>query len=180
MSRSSSNEVSGAYMMSFPGCSTDSSSCRSEYVRADPTGRTEHPSPPPGCDVLRDFFPMIAQDHHSSVKPAAHGETYEDLHNRAKLFIDNVQTHMAKYQPAGYSVILFTHAATAIALARSLSNDPDFALRTGTASITQFNAHSGKGDSDGTLKWECVQNGAVGHLSGGEKASQAFPCEQHG
>ena len=119
---------------------------------------------------------MIAQDHHSSVKPAAHGETYEDLHNRAKLLIDNVQTHMAKYQPAGYSVMLFTHAATAIALARALSNDPDFALRTGTASITQFEAKAGEGGSD--FIWKCVQNGAIGHLSGGEMASQVFLCEQ--
>ena len=123
---------------------------------------------------------MIAQNHHSSVKPASHGETYEDLHNRAKLLIDNVQTHMAKYQPAGYSVMLFTHAATAIALARALSNDPDFALRTGTASITQFEAKASECGSAEAFKWECVQNGAVGHLSGGEKASQASMFQQRG
>lgn len=73
------------------------------------------------------------------------------------------------------TVILFTHAATNIAMGRALTGDREKDIRSATCSVGKYVRIEGKErDRDGLGLWEMVLNGETGFLERGEEVSVGF------
>jgi transcription factor C subunit 7 len=69
-------------------------------------------------------------------------------------------------------VLITTHAAPKIALARALVGDRNLSVRTGTCSLDKFVLPDDKVGEPGD--WEMVENGSTHYLSGGEEMHWSF------
>lgn len=167
----------------------------SEFLRYDPDGKVEELARPPNATELKKHFPQVAP---VTVYPSCwwatrKGDTFYTLHNRLRVTIELIVGWMEKKELAAETIVIFTHAAPAIALGRALLKDETFTPRTGTASISQYmhvslNNTSDEGEpctksqaalttqtvSEGVNVWSCAASGITSHLSGGEKVSSSM------
>ena len=82
---------------------------------------------------MRSEFPTVDEDYKITFLPNRLGETLEDLHDRTRILIDNLIPREEAKGIQG-TIIIFTHAATAIALGRALTKDINLEIKTGCAS----------------------------------------------
>ena len=102
--------------------------------------------------------------------------------------IDLIVGWIETKKPAAETIVIFTHAAPAIALGRALLREETFTPRTGTASLSQYvhvsmndssEQHEFSVDSEAASTtdtvsgdvyvWKCAASGVTSHLSEGEK-----------
>lgn len=141
--------------------------------------------------MLSSLFPScIDEAYEPSIIPPRSGETIEQLHDRVAQALDHIIARAdAESSSRDVSILLCTHAATLIAISRTLtgdmpsdSNEDDFLAP--TAGLTKFirkqistegqekgpplEWKGGKGIAGG---WTCVLNGNCDHLAGGAERS---------
>jgi len=128
-----------------------------------------HPRPPLAAQ-LKKHFPLVAEDSHSPLLFVPQtGETIFEIHERARDFLRLFIRYLDEKHPDVRTVLLVSHAATIIALGRALSGNIQKDIRAGTCSLSQFVRNAGKKEQDELQGWDCVLNGSVDHLSGGEE-----------
>ncbi|KAJ7619076.1 phosphoglycerate mutase-like protein [Mycena polygramma] len=98
--------------------------------------------PRPGSAVsLRTYFEEIEPDAWASIFfPPRVGENVAQLHARAADFLDSFVPEVERARPGGQTharILLVSHAATTIALARTLVGEPALPLRVGCCSLTE-------------------------------------------
>ncbi|KAK9238807.1 histidine phosphatase superfamily [Lipomyces kononenkoae] len=140
-------------------------------------GRTRktHPRAAPK-EVLHSFFPRVSLDYEPIAVPSTDGETMEELHDRAKFVLTAMIKDCNENHPTITTVVICAHAATIIALGRALVGDDSFDVRTGTCSISVYDADPSE---NGIGKWKCRENGSAQHLSRGEERHWSFEAGQY-
>ncbi|KAL8789962.1 MAG: hypothetical protein Q9213_000848 [Squamulea squamosa] len=166
----------------------------------------DHPSPAPPA-FLKSLFPSSFDDtYQASIVPPQSGETIAQLHGRVAKALTRIIAYAdAESGTKDTSILICTHAATLIAVGRTLTgrmpddaNDDDF--KAPTAGITKFvrrqdpevnnikpcghaaamsiepvDWRGGAGVAGG---WTCVLNGNCDHLAGGAERSWHFSGEE--
>ncbi|KAJ6503502.1 phosphoglycerate mutase-like protein [Mycena vitilis] len=99
-----------------------------------------HPRPGSAAS-LRTYFEEIDPDAWASIFfPPRVGENVAQLHARAADFLDSFVPEVERARPGGQThtrILLVSHAATTIALARTLVGEPALPLRVGCCSLTE-------------------------------------------
>lgn len=157
----------------------------SEWYGAAPF---EHPTSAPPAE-LKDLFPAYDTSYVPAVTPSRTGETISQLHERVALTLDAI---IKRCDEMGVrAVLLCSHAATIIAIGRTLTgNMPDNVetedFRVFTCGLSTFRRRSANTDSpDGVIPpdskalnwkgkgvgggWVCEVNSDCSFLSGGEE-----------
>lgn len=138
-----------------------------------PAKRGFHPQSLP-AERLSEWFPLITTAHSSILYPSRRGESGIEIHKRAE---DVLRLLLEKWdkQEGLETVILFTHAATNIAMGRALTGDREKDIRSATCSVGKYVRIEGKErDRDGLGLWEMVLNGETGFLERGEERHWDF------
>lgn len=155
--------------------------CREWY---GPSETFLHPSPASLSLLSSNFFPSlnINPTYAPSIIPPAAGETICQLHNRVAYALSHIiRTVDAETgQNKNVAILICTHAATLIAIGRSLTGnmpqdvcEEDFLAP--CAGITKFVRRVGKEGGEGEWRggkgvgggWDCLLNGNCDHLTGG-------------
>ncbi|KAM0749120.1 phosphoglycerate mutase-like protein [Meredithblackwellia eburnea MCA 4105] len=132
-----------------------------------PAKRGLHPRCLP-ASRLTEWFPLIDPSNLSLLYPSQKGETIAQIHERAA---NVIQLLLDKWDKDGVeTVILFTHAATNIALGRSLTGNNELDIRSATCSVGKYERRG-----DGKLgQWEQTMNGSTHFLERGEERHWEF------
>jgi len=102
-----------------------------------------HPRPG-SAESLKHYFPEIDPSWSSVWYPSRKGEDVQEIHERVDGFLQAFTVQLERNFAGKHLRILFvSHAATAIALARSLVGDRDLPLRVGCCSLSVFDRISG-------------------------------------
>lgn len=118
------------------------------------------------AERLTEWFPLISTTHSSLLYPTQRGESIEQVHTRAA---DVLRLLIAKLDAEGVKhAVIFTHAATNIAMARALMGNRE-SVRSGTCSVGKY-VRKGEG-REGLGEWERVLDGECGFLEKGEEVS---------
>lgn len=126
---------------------------------------------------LVQHCPRIDPLHQSLVYPSQRGESMVGVHDRANDVLTKLisQVERNDTQNEIKHVVIFTHAATLIAMGRALTNDPDLPIRSGTCSIGKYKRLLTAKDQRGGLGiWEQTMNGETSFLEGGEERHWEF------
>ncbi|QRV86103.1 histidine phosphatase family containing protein [Ceratobasidium sp. AG-Ba] len=128
------------------------------YSLAEP-GTGLHPRPYT-AQALQQYFPSIDASWESICFPDQRGETVEGVHKRCSDYLRALVSRIEQHPTLKMhkNIMFVSHAATAIALVRSLVGDKQLPLRVGTCTLSTLN-RVGKGG----FQWE-----AEGVLAGGE------------
>ncbi|KAL8277438.1 hypothetical protein RQP46_010160 [Phenoliferia psychrophenolica] len=135
-----------------------------------PVKRGLHPRSLPATR-LTEWFPLIqpSTPDISMLYPTQKGETILEIHQRAKealsLIIDKLDR-----EGEVETVVLFTHAATNIAMGRGLVGDFERSIQSGTCSVGKY-VRRGEG---GLGEWDQVMNGDCSMLERGEERHWEF------
>lgn len=93
------------------------------------------------------------------------------MHDRAEEVLRLLIAKLDKMEGVR-SVVLFSHAATGIAMSRALGGDRDFDVRSATCSVSKFTRDKGREQERGGLgSWTRHLNGDTSHLKQGEEVS---------
>ncbi|KAF5377577.1 hypothetical protein D9615_005363 [Tricholomella constricta] len=131
-----------------------------------------HPRPG-SAESLRQYFPEIDPSWSSVWYPSRKGEAVEEIHERIDGFLQAFAVQLERRFPGEHSRILFvSHAATVIALARSLMGDRDLRLRVGCCSLSEFERDQGNQDILGAWIAPRLADGA--HLKEGASRDWGF------
>ncbi|EIN13699.1 phosphoglycerate mutase-like protein [Punctularia strigosozonata HHB-11173 SS5] len=110
----------------------------SEWYSPVTEGTGLHPRPGSAADLQR-YFPTIDPAGWSTIfYPSRKGETVGQVHDRAAQFLGILVPIIEAKMPGVERVLLFSHAATVIALVRALLNDRTMDLRVGCCSLTEL------------------------------------------
>lgn len=136
-----------------------------------PVKRGLHPKSKPSTE-LQQWFPTISPSLHATIlTPPQTGESIQQIHSRAKSVISKLieSVESEELNDEVKVLIIFTHAATNIALGRALVGDESTSLpiRSGCCSI-------GKYDRQVEGGWEQTLNGDSTHLEKGEERHWEF------
>ncbi|RDB29681.1 hypothetical protein Hypma_015480 [Hypsizygus marmoreus] len=97
-----------------------------------------HPRPGSAAS-LQEHFPEIDPSWSSVWYPSRKGEDIEEVHARVDGFLEAFSAEIERRFPGKHSrILLVSHAATVIALARSLVGDRTLPLRVGCCSLSVF------------------------------------------
>jgi transcription factor C subunit 7 len=99
--------------------------------------RTTHPSAASPLK-LKQFFSNLKQDYESLVKVPSQGETQQELEERCKEAFKMVLKDLNDNAPEVKTILVVSHAAPRIALARALAGDNTLPIRTGVCSLDKF------------------------------------------
>ncbi|KAJ3737197.1 histidine phosphatase superfamily [Lentinula guzmanii] len=133
----------------------------SEWYSPVVAGTGLHPRPA-SASTLKEYFSEIDPDGWSSIYyPTRKGEDVDQLQDRAHSVLSNLISEVESGFPNHKRVLLVSHAATVIALARDLAGDPQLPLRVGCCTLTEFSRK--KAD----LKWEAKKLAEAEFLTGG-------------
>jgi transcription factor C subunit 7 len=145
-----------------------------------------HPRPA-GPEALASFFPADAIDtsYTSTVYPSRRGETLQEIHDRAKLFVESWTNRVEALHDGVKCVSLYSHAASVIAIGRAVSpaplkcrqslpqtqltGNPKLDVKAGCASTSLYRrkvSTDGSG-SAGIGEWDIVWNGQASYLANG-------------
>jgi transcription factor C subunit 7 len=129
-----------------------------------------HPRPD-SAESLRKYFPDISTDWSTVYYPPRKGELVEEVHVRAATALATVMSTAQKRLPpqAVKRILVVSHAATVIALARALAKDRALPMRAGCCSLTKFVKWT-----DGGEGWQLVLSADGGHLTGGSTRDWGF------
>lgn len=114
-----------------------------------------HPRPASAED-LRTFFSEIDPSWSSIWYPSRKGEDVMQCHDRTEGFLQALIPEVEKrFGNQHKRILLVSHAATIIALSRTLAGDRQLPLRVGCCSLTEFHRqHAGESPLEG---WETVR-----------------------
>lgn len=131
-----------------------------------PRERVTHPTPA-GAKKLHELIKRVTADYEplNSVDPE--GETRQELYAR----VGETLTRMMVREKETEAVIIFTHAATAVALGHVLTGNTDAEVRTGACSLSHYSA-AAHGTALG--EWTTTKNGDTSFLEGGEEMHWSF------
>ncbi|KIJ68397.1 hypothetical protein HYDPIDRAFT_173137 [Hydnomerulius pinastri MD-312] len=118
-----------------------------------------HPRPKQASE-LKSYVDQIDPSWTPTWMPSRKGETVQEIHDRVngflELFVQRLETSHHK------NVLLVSHAATVIALARGLLAEPEKEIRVGCCSLSEFSRKEG---GVGVLgAWDAVKLANVDHL----------------
>ncbi|KAI5479846.1 hypothetical protein MNV49_002404 [Pseudohyphozyma bogoriensis] len=139
-----------------------------------PVRRGLHPRSHPAA-TLKTWFPTIDPSAHDSlVYPTQKGESIVQIHDRAEDIIRRLVAKLDKVEGLR-TVVIYTHAATNIAMGRALVGDREREIRSATCSVGKYVRVQGKeAESDGLGEWEMVSNGDCSFLKNGEERHWDF------
>ncbi|SCZ91517.1 BZ3500_MvSof-1268-A1-R1_Chr1-2g01461 [Microbotryum saponariae] len=140
-----------------------------------PVRRGLHPRSLPASELI-EWIPRIAPTAHSSLLyPSQRGETPHQLHERTTQVLTLLINHINSSPDPPKTIILFTHAATLIALGRTLIDDRECFVKAATCSVSRYELVKGKQkERDGLGRWEIKMNGDTSFLKGGEERHWDF------
>jgi len=144
----------------------------SEWFSPVAPGTGLHPRPA-SASVLKTHFSQIDPSWTSVWYPSRKGEDVAEVHARTDGFLGVFIPEIGRRHPGRHSrILLVSHAATVIALARTLLGDNDLPLRVGCCSLSEFTRvpHSGQG---GPL-WTAKRLGDGSHLKDGTSRDWGF------
>jgi transcription factor C subunit 7 len=126
-----------------------------------------HPRPGSAAS-LKTYFPEIDAESWSSVYyPSRRGENVDALLDRAAgLLRDLVPEVERKFEGRHRNIVLFSHAATIIALDKELLGDRSQSVRVGCCTLSEFD-REGEG-------WKVVKLAEGGHLAEGVQREWGF------
>ncbi|TIB79776.1 phosphoglycerate mutase-like protein [Wallemia mellicola] len=142
-----------------------------EWFHENPPNKAPTLHPQPYESDLKGAFVEVDARYQPTYFPNRHGESLEQLHERCKIAIDNLILREEKKGVSG-TIIIFTHAASAIALGRALIKDSTRGIRTG---CTSYSEYSRLGNV-----WELKNNGYSQHLPQGEERHWDFSLSTRG
>ena len=97
-----------------------------------------HPRPS-SASTLKQWLPAIDPAGWSTTwYPSRRGEDVEEIHDRVDGYLSVFIPHLERVYPQHKVIMLVSHAATTIALVRTLLGDRNFALRVGCCSLSEF------------------------------------------
>ncbi|KAK4046643.1 cTPxI [Microbotryomycetes sp. JL201] len=120
---------------------------------------------------LREYVPEVDDQAHASlVYPSRKGESVDEIHDRAEAVLQQLVTKYDKVDGVKH-LVLFSHAATGIAMSRALAGDRNLDVRSATCSVSAFKRvpEEGKGSRGGLGSWRRILNGETSFLSRGEE-----------
>ncbi|KAG6842619.1 hypothetical protein C0991_000145 [Blastosporella zonata] len=131
-----------------------------------------HPRPG-SAESLKQYFPEINTEWSSVWYASRKGEDVEEIHNRIDGFLEAFALEVERKFPGTHSRVLFvSHAATIIALARSLLGDRESPIRVGCCSISEFDPIP---DSQGMVGgWKAKRLADGSHLKDGASRDWGF------
>jgi transcription factor C subunit 7 len=136
-----------------------------------------HPRPG-SLEFLHSFFPEVATEGWPTVfYPPRKGEDVEAVHERASATLCALLTQLERASPNKHqTIVLFTHAATAIALARGLLDDRQREMRIGCCTLSTFqrNPDAPKDTALGPGVWTAEMIGSGAHLKEGAQRDWGF------
>lgn len=127
-----------------------------------------HPRPG-NASYLKKYFPDIDAESWSSVwLPSQLGENVQEIHDRASNFMDTfIPEVQRRFPPDVHArILLVSHAATTIVLARALLDNRELPLRVGCCTLTEAVR-----DNDG---WKAKSLATGDHLKGGIERDWGF------
>ncbi|KAL0580407.1 C6 zinc cluster transcription factor-like protein [Marasmius crinis-equi] len=128
-----------------------------------------HPRPSSASSLV-SYFPQIDPSGWSSIYyPSRKGEDVPQLHDRIGGFLKDFIPEVEKTKPEHKRILLCSHAATVIVLARQLLGDLELPLRVATCSLTEV--YRKKGAEEEEVKvlggWEAKRLAEATFLTGG-------------
>jgi transcription factor C subunit 7 len=132
-----------------------------------------HPRPGTASSLKR-WFPEIDPVGWSTTwYPSRRGEDLEEVHDRIDGYLSVFIPHVERLYPQHKVIMLVSHAATVIVLARSLYGDRNFSLRVGCCSLTEF-VRKEADDWKVVGGWEVKRLADGGHLKDGASRDWGF------
>ncbi|KAK9453838.1 histidine phosphatase superfamily [Dipodascopsis uninucleata] len=137
--------------------------------------RATHPSPA-SHESLKKYFNRVVVDYEPLFVPSTSGETIQELHDRGvQVLSDLIDLYNEKY-PEVRTILICTHAATMIILGRALVGDSSLPVRTGTCSVSMYEADP---NNNRPGNWTAILNGYTEHLSAGEERHWSFESGEY-
>lgn len=129
------------------------------------------PIPASTKDLAQKYFPdnLVDESYESIVTDCRMHESYEELLERAKYFVNGLIERLDKTQPEIENILIVTHAATKIVLGRAILKDDDIYIRTGTCSLDTYVR-----DPETPEKWTAESLGETSYLTNGEEMHWGF------
>lgn len=148
----------------------------SEWFTPVIPGTGLHPIPPP-AETLSASFPALRIDSTTWQRtwvPSRKGETVEAVHNRCQGFLRTFIPRVEQLDGGRHkTILLVSHAATTIALARELLGNRDLSMRVACCSLTTL-IRPPQDNAEAVGVWQ-AQSLAVGDfLQGGLERSWGF------
>jgi len=140
-----------------------------------------HPRPG-SAESLKEFFSEVDPLWETVAYPSRKGETVEELHNRIDALLPAFASALAQRLPLEKrkKVLLVSHAATVIALLRSLLGDRELPMKVGCCSLSIVDGKTGT-DSEGDVEkvqmigaYKPVMLVSGDHLTGGSSREWGF------
>ncbi|KAH7915802.1 histidine phosphatase superfamily [Hygrophoropsis aurantiaca] len=151
----------------------------SEWYSPAAPGTGLHPRPAPAAE-LQAYFPTIDPVWSSLWHPSRRGEDLPQLHARTAGVLGALIPEIEARFPGAKRVLLVSHAATVIALARALLGEPALPLRVGCCSLTEVVRREGAetGTGRGTVGvlggWRALRLVDGAHLKEGASRDWGF------
>ncbi|KZT30425.1 PGAM-domain-containing protein [Neolentinus lepideus HHB14362 ss-1] len=144
----------------------------SEWYSPVEAGTGLHPRPASATE-LKKHFPEIDDSWSSIWYPSRKGEDVDEVHDRVagllKLLVPEVER---RFSDRHHRILLVSHAATVIALARELLGNRTLPLRIGCCSLTELDR---KSEANVVLGgWEAKRLGSGSHLKEGASRDWGF------
>ncbi|KAJ4486202.1 histidine phosphatase superfamily [Lentinula aciculospora] len=134
----------------------------SEWYSPVAPGTGLHPRPA-SASALKTYFSEINPEAWSSIYyPTRKGEDVDQVHDRAHSVLFDLVSEVESRFPNHKRVLLVSHAATVIALARDLVDDRQMPLRVGCCTLSEFSRRK-----RGGLEWEVKKLAEAEFLTGG-------------
>ncbi|KIL70787.1 hypothetical protein M378DRAFT_67173 [Amanita muscaria Koide BX008] len=127
--------------------------------------------PRPGSAIsLQQYFPEIDPSWSSIYYPSRKGEEVDQVHERAETFLRALIPRVERVERHA-RIMLVSHAATVITLARALVGKRDLPLRVGCCTVTELVRHK---DGDPLGVWTAVRLADGSPLTGGTSRDWGF------
>jgi len=145
----------------------------SEWYSPVVPGTGLHPRPGPASS-LKQWFPEIDPEGWStSWYPSRRGEDVGEILDRADGYLSVFIPHLERVYPQHKVIMLVTHAATTIALTKSLLGDRNLPVRVGCCSLGEFVKKKGE-DWNVIGGWEAKRVADGAHLQDGASREWGF------
>ncbi|KIK71047.1 hypothetical protein GYMLUDRAFT_33162 [Collybiopsis luxurians FD-317 M1] len=146
----------------------------SEWYSPAAPGTGLHPRPA-SASVLKAYFDEVDAQTWSSIHyPSRKGEDVNQVHYRTKVVLSDLISEVEARFPDHKRVLLVSHAATVIALARELAGDRKLSLRVGCCSLSEFVRRKDGVVGSARSQWEMKRGAEADFLTGGIQRDWGF------
>ncbi|KAF9455833.1 histidine phosphatase superfamily [Collybia nuda] len=142
----------------------------SEWYSPVSPGTGLHPRPG-SATSLRQYFPQIDPIWDSLWYPSRRGEDVQEVHERCDGLLATLLPEIERRFPGKHAcILLVSHAATIIALARTLLGEREYPLRVGCCSLSEFTRQTAAEGS----RWDAQRLADGSHLVEGASREWGF------